>query len=108
MYKKMVGMLYVMNIVFQSFFTLLTPVGVCFLISWLLVRYASFPGWTYAPLLVLGVISGFYSMIKFVLTAMAGYERLEAEQNGRVKRYADSRRADTDKIEYKGNNNEEK
>ena len=81
MYRKLVGALYVLNIVFQSFFTLLTPVGVCFLISWLLVEYAEVGRWIYAPLLILGVLTGFYSMIKFVLSAMAGLERLEAQRD---------------------------
>ena len=95
MYRKLVGVLYVMNIVFQSFLTLLTPVGLCFFISWLLEEYAGVGRWIYAPLLIIGVLSGFYSMVKFVLTAMSGYERLEAEQNKNNKN-------------TKGNNNEEK
>jgi len=79
LYGKLVSALYVLNIVFQAFITLLIPVGLCFLVGWLLVTYAACPPWVYAPLLVVGVLVGFYSMIKFVLTAMAGFERLEKE-----------------------------
>lgn len=109
MYKKLVGAMYVLNIVFQSFFTLLTPVALCFFLSWLLVSYASAPKWIYAPLLVLGVLSGFYSMIRFVLTAMAGFERLESEQNGKSRSSAHAtENISADKNCPKGNNNEEK
>lgn len=79
MYGKLVSALYVMNIIFQAFITLLIPAGLGWLCGWLLVSYASCPPWIYAPLIVVGVLVGFYSMIKFVLTAMSGYERLEKE-----------------------------
>ncbi|MBO5101905.1 MAG: hypothetical protein J6C39_05170 [Clostridia bacterium] len=85
MYKGLVGALYVLNIVFQAFLTLLTPIGLGVLLSWLLVTYAGVGGWIYAVLVILGVISGLISMVKFVLTASAGYERLEKEQNRRKK-----------------------
>ena len=83
MYRKLVGVLYVMNIVFQSFITLASPIALCFFISWLLERYAGAERWIYAPFLILGVLSGFYSMVKFVIAAMSGYERLESEQAGK-------------------------
>ena len=86
MYKRFVGVMYVLNIVFQAFFTLLMPAALCFVIGWALVKYASAPDWIYAPLLVVGILWGFYSMIKFVLTAMAGFERLEREQNENSKK----------------------
>ncbi len=85
MYKGLVGALYVLNIVFQAFLTLLTPIGLGVLISWLLVTYAGVGGWIYALLVILGVLSGLVSMVKFVLAASKGYERLEKEQNERKK-----------------------
>ncbi|MBQ8529183.1 MAG: AtpZ/AtpI family protein [Clostridia bacterium] len=83
MYRKLVGVFYVMNIVFQSFITLASPIALCFFISWLLERYAGAERWIYAPFLIVGVLSGFYSMVKFVIVAMSGYERLESEQAGK-------------------------
>ena len=79
MYRKIVNATYVINIIFQAFLTLLMPAGFCFLISWLLVSYASAPKWLYAPLLILGVLVGLISMIKFVISAMSALEKLEAE-----------------------------
>ena len=73
--------MYVLNIVFQAFFTLIMPAGLGFLASWLLVRFAGAPGWIYAPFLTVGILLGLYSMVKFVIVAMSGYERLERERN---------------------------
>lgn len=84
-YKKFVNALYIFNIVSQAVFTLSIPIGLGFGLSWLLVTYLSAPGWIYAVLITLGALSGFYSMIKFVLSAMAAYERLEKEQNSSKK-----------------------
>jgi hypothetical protein len=81
-YKKLVSALYMMNIVAQSIVTLLIPAGLMFLLSWLLVSKCSMPTWLYAVLIPIGVISGFVSMIKFVIRAGESVERLE-KQNKR-------------------------
>lgn len=81
MYRRFIGIMYVMNIVFQAIFTLITPAALCWLIGWLLVSYASLDKWIYAPLITVGILAGFVSMIKFVLSAMSAYERLEKQQN---------------------------
>ncbi len=75
-----------LNIVIQSFFNLLTPIGLSILASWLLVEKAGMGGWIYAVLIILGVAVGFYSMIRFLLAALAGLERLEKEQEERSKK----------------------
>lgn len=81
MYKKFISALYVINIVSQAIFTLLTPIALGIGLSWLLVRYASVPSWIYAVLITLGALIGFYSMIKFVLSAMASLDRLEKSRS---------------------------
>ena len=78
-YKKIVNVMYVLNIVFQSFFNLALPMLLMAGGAWLLVRYVSAPEWIYAPFIVLGALTGFYSMVKFILSAMASLERLERE-----------------------------
>ena len=79
-YKRLVSVLYMLNIVAQSIFTLLIPAGLMFLLSWLLVSKCSAPTWLYAVLIPIGVISGFVSMIKFVIRAGEGVERLEKQK----------------------------
>ncbi len=91
--KKFVNAVYVLNITFQAFFNLAMPIGFGLLFSWLSVKYLSAPKWIYAPLTVLGALIGFYTMVKFILSAMAALERLEKETNIKGKT---------------GNNNEEK
>ncbi len=75
-----------LNIIIQSFFNLLTPIGLSLLGAWLLVEKAGFPGWIYAILIILGVVVGFYSMIRFLLSALAALEHLEKEQEQRRKK----------------------
>lgn len=82
-YKRFVSVMYVLNIVFQAFITLAAPIFLGLGISWLLVRYLSAPEWIYAPITVFGVLSGLWSMVKFVLSGMASLERLEKERNSK-------------------------
>lgn len=79
MYRKFITPVYILNIVFQSLFSLLTPAGLAFLSAWLLDKYTSVGGWIYALLITLGVLVGFYSMINFILRAMAALDALEKQ-----------------------------
>lgn len=80
MYQRFTGALYVINIIMQAALTLLTPAGVMFLISWLLVNKCGAPTWIYAITITVGVLAGFISMIRFVISASEGLERLERER----------------------------
>lgn len=81
MYKKFVSVLYVINIVAQAIFTLLTPVALMLLVGWLLVDKCGLPRWVYVPFILVGVIAGFISMIRFAIAAGEGLERLEKQNN---------------------------
>lgn len=80
MYGKFVSAIYLLNIVFQSFFNLALPIGIAILASWLLTEHAGAPGWIYAPLVIVGVIIGFSSMIRFILSATRALDRLENDR----------------------------
>ena len=80
-YRRFIGAIYVINIVTQAIVTLLTPVALFFIIAMLCVKNLAFPDWTYVIAISLGVIAGFLSMIKFVLTACANLDRLEKQNN---------------------------
>ena len=80
MYKRFVNALYLLNIIFQGFLNLLTPIGLGLLISYLLTSYANSPSWIYAPFTVFGVFVGLFSMVKFILSATKALDRLEKEQ----------------------------
>ena len=83
MYRNLVGALYVLNIIFQALFTLLLSPLALFLINYLCVSYLSFPKWSYAISLSVGFIIGLVSMIKFVITASEGLERLEKQRKSK-------------------------
>ena len=90
MYKKFVSALYLINIIAQAIFTLLTPAALMLLISWLLVTRLSLPEWLYAVFIPIGMIAGFISMIRFVISATDSLERIEKQRsisrrNGRDK-----------------------
>ena len=83
MYRNLVGALYVLNIVFQAIFTLVTPPAIFFFINYLCVSKLSFPMWTYAISLSVGFILGIISMIKFAIAASEGLERLEKQRKNK-------------------------
>lgn len=80
MYKKFLDAMQLLNIVFQAIYTLLFPVGIGALASFLLTKYASFPSWIWAILLTLGVLMGLYSMVKYILTALKNIEALKKQR----------------------------
>ncbi len=81
MYKRFVNVLYALNIIAQAAITLLIPAALMFGVSWLLVEKLSAPKWLYAVLITVGVISGLISMIRFVIRAAEGLERMENQRN---------------------------
>ena len=81
MYRRLVGAMYVINIIAQAIFTLITPAAILFGIAFLLVKYLSLPSFLYAIAIILGVLVGFISMIRFVIAASEALERLEKQQN---------------------------
>ncbi len=79
MYKRFVSALYVMNIVAQSIFTLVTPAALMFLLAYLLVDKCSLPTWIYVPFIIVGFLAGLISMVRFAISASEGLSRLEKE-----------------------------
>lgn len=90
MYGKFVSAMYLLNIIFQSFFDLALPIGLSILASWLLVEKAGADGWIYAPLVIVGVAIGFTSMIRFILGATKALDRLEEQRKTKTQKREDS------------------
>ena len=80
MHRKFFNAMYAFNIIIQSFMTLLSPIALTVFVSWLLVSRGWIGEWIYVPLVVLGVGAGLIGMVRFVMSSMAGIERLENEQ----------------------------
>ena len=77
---------YVFNIAFQSIITLLWNIGAAFLAGWLFVRFLNAQPWIYVPLIIIGVITGFTSMIRFILTSMKALDKLEEQKRLKAKK----------------------
>ena len=87
--NKAYSTFYVINIVFQSIFTLLWQILTALALGWIFVRKLNAPEWIYVPLILAGVITGFVSMVRFILTAMKSLERIEAQ--GRKKKKSEEK-----------------
>lgn len=85
-HKKFFNALYALNIFFQGFLSLIFPIALSLLISWIAVDKLSAPEWIYAPIVILGVVAGLCSMIRFIIAAGNALERLEAEQKKKEKK----------------------
>ena len=72
--------MYVFNVAIQAIISLAAPIAVGFGAAWLLVEKLTVGEWIYIPLIIIGVMSGLVSMVRFVISSMAGIERLEKEQ----------------------------
>ena len=80
---QVISFIYVLNIVMQSLFTLFFYAAVSVGIGYLLTTYLSCDDWVYIPLILVGLGTGIFSMVKFILTAMSGLERLERSGKGK-------------------------
>ena len=78
-YGRFLSPIYIMNIIFQAFLSLISPAAVMLFAALLLDKYTEVGGWIYAVLITVGVLMGFISMIKFVLRGMAALEAIEKQ-----------------------------
>lgn len=85
---------YVINIVFQSIFTLLWQIAAALFVGWLFVRFVGAPEWVYVPVILLGVFSGLVSMVRFIIAAMQSLERLEEQGRKKKKIQAKEKKKD--------------
>ena len=81
MHKRVFNAVFILNILFQALLSLVAPAALTFLLAWLLVSRCSFPEWVYAVAIILGLLAGLVSMVRFIISATGSLERLEKEQN---------------------------
>ena len=84
--KNFMNSMYALNIVIQSFWSLLMPIGFAVLLGWLLTEKLRMENYVFVILILIGVAVGIFSMVKFLLSALAGLERLENEQKNKNKK----------------------
>ena len=83
--KQAYSTFYVINIVFQAIFTLLWQIATALIVGWLLVEKIGAPIWVYVPLILVGVLTGLVSMVRFILAAMKSLERIEEQKRKKKK-----------------------
>ena len=83
MYKRFISAFQMLNILFQALYCLVLPMGIGALISFLLTKFLCAPKWIWAILLTLGVFSGLYSMVKYLLSATRALENLDRGRDER-------------------------
>ena len=83
--KNFMNSMYALNIVIQSFWSLLVPIGIGVLLGWLCTEKLGLGNYMFVIFILLGVAVGIVSMVKFLFSALAGLERLENEQKQNMK-----------------------
>ncbi len=83
--KNTYSTIYTLNVIFQAVFTLVWDILLAFAIGYALVEWAHLPEWVYVPLVVIGAILGFISMLKFIISAMNSLDRIESERRAKYK-----------------------
>ena len=78
--KNFMNAMYALNIILQAFWSLLFPIGAGVLIGWLLTEKCNMGSYLFVILILLGVFVGIISMVRFLISALSGLERLEKEQ----------------------------
>lgn len=78
-YKKLITPLYVINITVQAIVSLVSPILLMLLFAYLITKYTATGGWVYVVFIMLGVFSGLYSMVVFILRAGRALEAIEKQ-----------------------------
>ncbi len=80
-----ISFIYSLSIIMQALFTLLFSAAAFVGVGYLLTL-AGVGTWVYIPAILLGLGLGMWSMVKFILVAMAGLGRLERANEKRNRR----------------------
>ena len=85
---------YGLHMIVQAIVSLVSAPALLTLLAWYLHTYRGVGEWIYAPLIILGVLTGFVSMIRYLLAASAHSAVLEkqAEKKRKQQRRAERHR----------------
>ena len=77
MNKRIIPALYVVNMVVQSLFSLVCPIGLMFGVAYFLSTKYGIGPWIYVVMIMTGVLVGIYSMVTFIIKASAAVAAME-------------------------------
>jgi F0F1-type ATP synthase assembly protein I len=78
-YRRFITPLYVINITVQALVSLVSPILLMLLFAYLITKYTAAGGWVYVVFIMLGVFSGLYSMVVFIIRAGRALEAIEKQ-----------------------------
>ncbi len=79
--KKLFQVVYAMNYISQVAFCLLCPAGLFIGLAWFLTSRGYLGSWAMAAGIILGVLTGFWSMISFLLKSAKAIDPTEKEDS---------------------------
>lgn len=80
MYREAWTLTYLMNVIFQAFFSLILQILFSLFLGYLAVEKLGAPRWVYVPIILIGTFVALFSMIKFLMTASKTLEKTEKER----------------------------
>ena len=86
MHRRAFNAIYVINVIFESIFSMLLSIGLAVLAGWLLVNRFDSAHWVYIPLILFGTAIGFISLCKLILSSMKALDRIESEGSEQTQR----------------------
>ena len=81
--KKLFRAVYALNYVMQAGFSFVVPAGLFIGAGWLLTERGGFGRWVMAATIVLGVLSGLYSMFYYIVKTMNHVDPTEGKEERR-------------------------
>ena len=78
-YKKFITPIYVFNMIVQSIVSLVSPIAIMLLIAWFIKSKTSVGPLIYVIFIMIGVFSGLYSMVTFILHTSRAIEAIEKQ-----------------------------
>ena len=82
MYKRAFSALQIINVIVHGIFTLIFQIALGLFAGWLFVDRLGAPSFVYVITILVGVGSGLFSMISFLISSLRTIERLEGERSG--------------------------
>lgn len=109
MYKKFMGTLRLLNLLFQAIYTLALPIGISVLISHLVTKHLSWPRWVWALFITVGTLLGLVAMIRYILAEINNMERFEQQKEAERAKAMEKTRKQEDLLkEFKHNESEDR
>ena len=97
----------VLNIVIQSFLSLILDIFAAVGIGWLAVEKLGAHASAYAVIIIIGVLIGLLSMLKFILSAFGNMEKIERDKiKEQAERLAKKKKQEALRDFFKNNNKE--